>query len=128
MKQPIPLIKIICSKSNQTLIELGVHLDSGAVYATYYPKVHIPDDMTQSNHRPVSYPSKVNDNVLTVTSQLAIRLDRFAHIALTLNEFGSNMDMGLCLNGVRDDQVSVSRSVLLPEAVLIFGCQSVEEQ
>lgn len=52
---------------------------------------------------------------------MSIRLDRYAHIALTLNEYGTSMDMGLILNGVRDDQVSVSRSVLLPDAVLIFG-------
>ena len=31
------------------------------------------------------------------------------------------MDIGLCLNGVRDDQLSVSNTVLFPDAFLVFG-------
>lgn len=31
------------------------------------------------------------------------------------------MDMGLCLNGVRDDQVSVFNTAIFPDAMLIIG-------
>jgi hypothetical protein len=43
------------------------------------------------------------EQLLTVTSQLTIKLAQFAQIVLVLNENGQNMDIGLCLNGVRDD-------------------------
>lgn len=38
-----------------------------------------------------------------------------------MTESGVFMDMGLSLNGIRDDQVSISSTLLFPEAELVFG-------
>ncbi|CAK82754.1 unnamed protein product (macronuclear) [Paramecium tetraurelia] len=104
-KEMIPILKI--SSENKKLLEMGVYLDSKQVYSTFIPNNH-PKNTKQQNP-------------LTVTSQLPIKLGEFQFLALILNESGQYMDMGLCLNGVRDDQVSISTSLIFPEAQLSFG-------
>ncbi|CAD8157775.1 unnamed protein product [Paramecium octaurelia] len=104
-KEMIPILKI--STENKKLLEMGVYLDSKQVYSTFIPNNH-PKNTKQQNP-------------LTVTSQLPIKLGEFQMLALILNESGQYMDMGLCLNGVRDDQVSISTSLIFPEAQLSFG-------
>ncbi|CAD8213409.1 unnamed protein product [Paramecium octaurelia] len=104
-KEMLPILKI--STENKKLLEMGVYLDSKQVYSTFIPNNH-PKNTKQQNP-------------LTVTSQLSIKLGEFQLLALILNESGQYMDMGLCLNGVRDDQVSISTSLIFPEAQLSFG-------
>ncbi|CAD8121377.1 unnamed protein product [Paramecium sonneborni] len=104
-KEMLPILKI--STENKKLLEMGVYLDTKQVYSTFIPNNH-PKNTKQQNP-------------LTVTSQLPIKLGEFQLLALILNESGQYMDMGLCLNGVRDDQVSISTSLIFPEAQLSFG-------
>ncbi|CAD8075921.1 unnamed protein product [Paramecium primaurelia] len=100
----LPILKI--STDNKTLLEMGIYLDSKQVYCTFIPNNH-PQNTQQQNP-------------ITVTSQLPIKFGEFQLLALILNESGKYMDMCLCLNGIRDDQVSISNSVIFPEAQLQF--------
>jgi hypothetical protein len=97
----LPIMKITASKAK--IVEFGVNMTNGCLYATYFPT------------------SLKKSPPLTVTTQLSLKFNQFAFASLILNDSDGNMDLGLCLNGIRDDQVSVQSTALFPEAVLTIG-------
>ncbi|KAM3131178.1 hypothetical protein pb186bvf_016758 [Paramecium bursaria] len=105
LSEQLPILRI--NASGKKLLEMGVYLDTKQIYATYIPNNH-PQNKKASNP-------------ITVSSQLAIQFDKYQLLALVMTESGVFMDMGLSLNGIRDDQVSISSTLLFPEAELVFG-------
>jgi hypothetical protein len=97
----LPLAKITVSKIK--ILEFGVNMTSGCLYAVYFPT------------------SVKKASPLSVSTQLSIKFNKFCYVSLILNDSEGNMDMGLSLNGIRDDQVSVQSTALFPEAVLTIG-------
>lgn len=53
---------------------------------------------------------------------MGIKYGKFQFVGLVLTEENGSLDMGLHVNGVRDDSVSISKSTMFPEATLTIGC------
>jgi len=99
------LLTIESLNNEELLLEMGVSIHDGTLYATYY--------------------SNGAEKNLTLNSQLSIKFGIFVLVGLSLIETGGGdgfrMEMGLYVNGVRDESVSVPRTVLLPEGMLTLG-------
>lgn len=96
-------------REKQRVLEFGI--EENNAFATF-----------KYSHR--TSPGKTS--VITVMSQTVLRRRTYNMVTLMLTEQGSNMDMALNINGMRDDQVSVGSSVFQPDTMLTVG--SVEKK